>query len=308
MPAGAGVLGFGAVAVDDIIYVAGRLGGGKGAVRGRRTMHGGNVGTALAAVAQLGVGAAYVGPLGPDPAEVLAAQDLERWGVSLAHAPRDARARVVRSTILVDEQGERFIAFDDAALRGQSVTLTPEVLSGARVLLVDAYASWSLSAVHLARALGLAVVADIEFTLGGETDELTALADHLVLPYAWASAMTQQDEPGAILDALWSPERAAVVVTHGARGAYLRANGQPGTWHQPALAVEVVDTTGCGDCFHGAYAAGLALGQAADEAFRAATAAAALAATAEGGRGHLATQAEVEALLAAKGTPALKLL
>jgi sugar/nucleoside kinase (ribokinase family) len=46
--------------------------------------------------------------------------------------------------------------------------------------------------------------------------------------------------------------------------------------HHPAFAVEPADTTGCGDVFHGAYAASLARGDALDERIRVATAAAAL--------------------------------
>ena len=59
--------------------------------------------------------------------------------------------------------------------------------------------------------------------------------------------------------ALWSPRRTAVVVTCGAEGCwFLDADTLDRPQHQPAFAVHVVDTTGCGDVFHGAYAAGLA--------------------------------------------------
>ena len=68
--------------------------------------------------------------------------------------------------------------------------------------------------------------------------------------------------------------------------------------HQPAYRVEVVDTTGCGDVFHGAYAAGLAQGVGTAERVRLATATAALKATRHGGQAGIPSRAAVEAFLA----------
>ena len=54
--------------------------------------------------------------------------------------------------------------------------------------------------------------------------------------------------------------------------------------HQPAFKVKAVDTTGCGDVFHGAYASALARGLELEERIRIASAAAALKATQPGGQ------------------------
>ncbi|MEX8991573.1 PfkB family carbohydrate kinase, partial [Salmonella enterica] len=54
--------------------------------------------------------------------------------------------------------------------------------------------------------------------------------------------------------------------------------------HQPGFTVEVVDTTGAGDVFHGALAFGLASGYAIEEAVRFASGVAALKCTRPGGR------------------------
>jgi sugar/nucleoside kinase (ribokinase family) len=87
------------------------------------------------------------------------------------------------------------------------------------------------------------------------------------------------------------------VVTAGARGALARENGR--TLASPAFAVSVVDTTGAGDAFHGAFAWGLARGLGAAELLRVANAAAALACTAPGAQGALPDAGELGALLAA---------
>jgi sugar/nucleoside kinase (ribokinase family) len=85
-----------------------------------------------------------------------------------------------------------------------------------------------------------------------------------------------------------------VVVTCGSDGCwYLSGEAALRPLHQAAFAVEAVDTTGCGDVFHGAYAAALVDGLDVPAAVRFASAAAALKATARG----IPSRAEVEALL-----------
>jgi sugar/nucleoside kinase (ribokinase family) len=294
------VLGFGAVTVDDIVYVDRPLSAGKGKVTGRVADHGGNVATALVAVARLGGRAAFVGWLGTrdDPS----AGELEREGVDTSLAPRRADARAIRSVITVGPDGERFIAYDDEVPHGTSETLADGALARGRVLLIDAYAAHVRSVVARARALGLAVVADIEWTIGPATDELMALADHLVLPIGFARAHTGKCAAAAMLMEFWSEDRTAVVLTDGERGSYIRQRGDPVLWHVPAHRVTAVDTTGAGDCFHGAYAFALAEGKAPIDAAVYATAAAGISVTGHGGRraqpGHedcLAQMAEADA-------------
>ena len=66
----------------------------------------------------------------------------------------------------------------------------------------------------------------------------------------------------------------------------------------PAFAVDVVDTTGCGDVFHGAFTFGLARGWDVARNARFASAVAALKCRALGGRTGIPTVDEVAAFLA----------
>ncbi|PYE31081.1 MULTISPECIES: PfkB family carbohydrate kinase [unclassified Rhizobium] len=297
------VLGFGAVAIDDIVYVDRPLKAGKGKVVGRTRDFGGNVATALVAVAKLGGQAGFIGWLGSTPDEDPSASELERQGVDVSRAPRRADARAIRSVITVGPDGDRFIAYDDDVPHGTCHDLSDETLSEARVLLVDGYATHSERTVARARALGLSVVADIEWSIGTATDRLIALADHLVLPLAYAEAQTGETAPAAILRHLWTDDRAAVVLTDGDRGAFVRQAGDAGNWHVPAYAVRAVDTTGAGDCFHGAYALALARGQPPIDCVRYAAAAAAISVTGKGGRMALPDHPACTALMQAAGAP-----
>jgi sugar/nucleoside kinase (ribokinase family) len=138
------------------------------------------------------------------------------------------------------------------------------------------------------------VVADVEAEV--ESASLKQV-QHLVLPMAFARQLTGEMEPAAIVTALWNDRRATVVVTDGADGMWFRDAARAECQYQPSFEVPVVDTTGCGDVFHGAYAVALARGWDALERVRFAAAAGAICATGRGGRGHLPTQDEIVRLL-----------
>ena len=74
---------------------------------------------------------------------------------------------------------------------------------------------------------------------------------------------------------------------------------------QPAFVIEVLDTNGCGDVFHGAYAACLAQGMRASERIRFASATAAIKATHGGGQKGIPLRAAVEEFLESRSGEAL---
>ncbi|MES2433735.1 MAG: PfkB family carbohydrate kinase [Pseudomonadota bacterium] len=304
MPGPLQIIGFGALSIDDIVYVDRPLTAGKGRVIDRLTDHGGNVATALVAAATLGGGGAgFIGWLRDITPEDIAASELASHGVDISFAPRRPDARAIRSAITVGSDGERFIAYDDVVPHGTDDTLPDAVLAQAKVLLIDGYATHSPGVVARARRLGLAIVADIEWSLGAATETLLSLSDHLVLPYAFGQSQTGADDPSAILRALWAPGRAAVILTRGEHGSYVRQAGDSTLWHLPAHRVQAVDTTGAGDCFHGAYAYALAQGQSALDSAVFANAAAAISVSGHGGRKALPGLAACQARLAGAGAP-----
>ncbi|MHB8520168.1 MAG: PfkB family carbohydrate kinase [Limisphaerales bacterium] len=91
--------------------------------------------------------------------------------------------------------------------------------------------------------------------------------------------------------------RAVVIVTCGEKGCYSADASAPRARLWPTFKVKAVDTTGCGDVFHGAYAAALAQGMGLAERIRVASAAAALKATRPGGQAGIPTRAAVDKFL-----------
>lgn len=278
------LVGGGAVAVDQLLFVDGSLGDGKGRVLRTERRFGGNIATALVAAARTGVRCAFLGHL-PDASVEPGLVDLFlEEGIDLSQARFSVGTDPIRSTILVGRDGQRFIAFADDTEMGLPDDLDLDLVRSARVLLVDDYGpSAGVRAATAAREAGVAVVADFERATDPGAARLFGLTDHLVLPHDLALSWTSTSSPTEAVEALWSADRAAVVVTAGAEGCWYRQRDGDGVRHHPAPVVDVVDTTGCGDVFHGVYAASLATGDDVARCVAAATTAAAACATHPGG-------------------------
>lgn len=296
------ILGLGCTAVDDLLYVdAYPAADAKMEVRRRERQCGGLTATALVAAARLGARSAYAGTLGDDELSRFVIERLRQEGISLEHLLRRDDARPVHSMIVVDEARHTRNIFFDRRQAGQAQPDWPSeaVIRAARVLFVDHFGvEGMIRAARVALAAGGAVVADFEKDPGGSFAELVAITNHAVFSREFALKWTGRGQPGDAARGLWSPERQAVVVTCGAEGCWYVGPEHPDRpRHQPAFQVATADTTGCGDVFHGAYAAGVAEGLDLPGRVRLASAAAALKATRRGGQSGIPTRAAVEEFL-----------
>ncbi|MFO7697451.1 MAG: PfkB family carbohydrate kinase [Anaerolineae bacterium] len=294
------VLGFGAIALDDLLYLE-RFPDAdtKVPIMDSVRQGGGLTATALVAVARLGGRAAYAGVLGDDSFSREAIEGLESEGVDCSHVLRQEGAGPVRAIVLIDKTtGYRTILYDARHLTTRDPeTLSDDLLAQARVLFLDQRIA-SSGAVMAARAhaLGIPVVADVERLTDPGVHEMMDLTDHLIVGQALAALLTGETDPERAAEALWRESRTAAVVTAGGRGSWYRTADAP-VRHQPIFPVTVVDTTGCGDVFHGAYALQLARGASIPDCVRYAAAAAALKATCPGGRTGIPTHERVTELL-----------
>lgn len=299
------VLGLGAVAVDEFLYVDGYPAADqKVRVQERRRQCGGQTGTALVAAARLGARCGYAGVLGEDALSAEVAAGFQQEGIDLAACVRRADARPAQSTIVVDRVAHTRTIFSsvEGLLGADPERPEAEVLRATAVLLVDHHGlAGTLRAVEIVQEAGRAVVADFERDPGPPLDVLVERVDHLVISERFARQWTAATEPAAAAAQLWSPRRKAVVVTAGAAGCWYCTGPGEQAIHFPAFAVAAQDTTGCGDVFHGAYAAALAEGQAVAHCVTWASAAAALKAQRLGGQAGIPDRQQVEEFLAAFG-------
>ena len=304
------VLGFGAVAVDDLLFLDGfPLPDSKVRIVKRERHAGGLTGTALVAARRMGARCAYAGILGSDELSRFILDGLVAEGVSVDLVLREPGAGPFHSTILIDTREKtRTILSDPSGVAALDPGQLPEdAILSSRLLFVDHVGLEAMTrAALVARKAGIPVVADLEKRRGPLFDALLAIVDHPIVPWDLAVELTGAADGPAAARGMWSlpvdPRtggRSAVVVTRGVEGSWCVGAERPGSvFHQPAFRVETVDTTGCGDVFHGACAAALCEGMPLAERVRFAAAVAALKATKVGGQKGIPTRGEAERFLA----------
>ena len=110
--------------------------------------------------------------------------------------------------------------------------------------------------VTLARQAGVPVVLDADvLALEGDISEVLRRTDVLIASLAFAGSFAETEDPNRAIDRLLDYGPSVVLVTLGEQGCRGQAEGQ--RFDCPAFPVEVVDTTGAGDVFHGAYIYGM---------------------------------------------------
>lgn len=295
------ILGVGLSIVDNLILVP-EFPGGEGHLDclDYLSQGGGMVGTALCAAARLGAAAEIWCRVGDDPEGQRILRDLAAEGIDISQCRIEPGARSGVCTVLVKAAtGERTFIYRRAT-HGSEATPLPDLrrIDQAAVLLVDGH--WreaALAALRRARACGVPVVADFTHRVPNP-QELLRWVDMPVLPAYAAGVITGGDSPAAAVRLLAERGARLAVVTLGDRGSVYWWEGA--VHHCPAFPTAVIDTTGAGDCFHGALCVAIAEGMNMHRALRFASAAAALNCRRLGGRGALPTRAEVFALLGAE--------
>jgi len=297
------ILGIGTAAVDDLLHVdhyppADR----KCPVVKKSRQLGGLVATALAAAARLGARCAYAGLLGEDELSAAAREGFEAMRVDCRHLATRAGAGPIHSVIIVDDSTQtRNIFFDLAPVQPLSEgAVTRDLIASAKVLFIDQLGMVAkIAAARHARELKVPVVADMEWPEMARTDELMALVGHMIVSQHFASEVAGEQDPVRAAEKLHAQaRRACTAVTCGDQGCYyLTGDALNRVRHQPAFPVKCVETTGCGDVFHGAYAAALAAGHDVATCVRQASAAAAVYASRPSGWEHLPTAGDVARLL-----------
>ena len=255
---------------------------------------GGTAANAAMTAAALGARTAFAGYLGDDIYGDQHLAEFHAAGVDTQLVVHGAAATPI-SAIFVKPDGARSIVNykgDTNRLTGDDLlfaTVSPKVVlfDGHQPALALAVAAW-------ARAHGILTILDADTVNEGNLD-LVRRCDIVAASEHFAQAFTGAPTPAAGIASL-AEIAPAVVVTLGERGLMWQREGETGAL--PAFAVDVVDTTGAGDTFHGALAAGAARGMAWPDLLRFASAAGALCCTKHGARLGIPTAAEVAALLA----------
>ena len=260
---------------------------------------GGPTATGVVAVARLGGRAAIWGRVGDDEFGHQCINEFQHEGVDVAHL-EIAPDRTTQFAFCVAEEGSGFRSIFWKP--GNMGKLDPEALDtdallDCKCLLIGAHHSAAaVRAARIAGAAGIPVVLDLERP-GPDDQALLEVANFPIVPLDYVVGHTGMDDPVAAGLELHRELGKLLIVTLGAQGAVAFEGGEL-VHGQPAFPVErVVDTTGAGDVYHGAFAYGFALGHGLQENMRFAAAVAALKCRALGGRTGIPARAEVDQLL-----------
>jgi sugar/nucleoside kinase (ribokinase family) len=178
--------------------------------------------------------------------------------------------------------------------------LPQAAIASARILHVNGR-HWEacLAAVRIAREAGVQVSFD-----GGagryrqELDQLVPLADICIVARDFAEKYTRETDLDKAAESLLRSGPGLVVITGGTQGSWIHSRAGH-SFHQPAyLFPTVVDTTGCGDSYHGAFLFALLKDMELERAASFASAVGAINTQQLGGRSGLPTYRQVEAFLA----------
>jgi len=263
---------------------------------------GGNIATALVAVARLGGAAAYHTVIAEDQNTKWILSNFKREKVNTEHLIIKKGNNPLAFILINRSTGSRTILYSKRNVPTfQPEELREDLIQHAKVLLIDFYfPEASLAASRIASSLHIPVVVDAEKP-SPFAEQILMNCSHVIASRGFAKQYTGLDnntEDNELLQAfslrLKSP---FVCITLGERGALAVDRVTNTIFRQEAFKVDTVDSTGAGDVFHGAFAYFISIELTLEEAIEYAAAAAACKCRHIGGRIGIPTAAELDQFL-----------
>ena len=282
------IAGAGVCCLDHIFIAPQVAWGGTARVEEYRVQGGGLVGTALVACARLGASCFLFSFLSHDEVGAQVASELAAEGIKLEGVAGIPQGTSPFSFIHVNSRsGERTIFHRPAMGLERAVLPDLSRLAECDVLLVDDYyPDLALAAARTARRSGIPVVADLTVSLS-KCPDLFREISVLIAPRAFAAQIGHAADYSGALQAIHRLGPETAMITLGREGYVYSSPEERGKGK--AFKVEVADTTGAGDAFHGAFAYGLARRWELQRCAEFAAAVAAIKCTKPGGRTGLPT-------------------
>ena len=262
-----------------------------------RVEGGGMAATALCTASRLGSPTRLFSRIGDDINGHLIADGLASFGVDTTGLVTVKETNSFVSIIIVNERtGEKqFYSDKHQPVFREHIDLDRSSLEGTDVLLVDGF--WmeaALSGARWAMKRGIPVVGDFKSRYEG-LDELLKYISYPIVPEFFARELTGYDSLPDVVKGLAYLCPGVPVITCGSRGGAYRHGNE--VRYYPAFPVEIVDTTGAGDAFHGAFCHFLAEGKSLDKCLELASAVGAINCRALGGRAGIPTAVELSDFL-----------
>ena len=221
-----------------------------------KTAGGGPVATGLVAASKLGEDTAYIGVLSDDNGGDFLKKDFVKFGVDTSLVKIQSGYRSFASVLwLCGDTATRTCVFDKGDLPPLELSETQiQAVKEAELLMVDGNEmEAAVKAATVARENGTKVLYDCGGLYEG-VERLLALTDIMIPSFEFAVKHTKTEtveDAAKKLYSLYNPE--VLVITMGSKGGVM-FDGKEFTYY-PVFKVEVADSNGSGDVFHGAFAA-----------------------------------------------------
>jgi sugar/nucleoside kinase (ribokinase family) len=259
---------------------------------------GGNAATAIVTASRQGVSAGIMGTVGDDPNGRAQRVDFERHGVDVSHLLVRPGMSTPYCVCLSDEetQGRSFLGAQNPYFPLTVEELDMDYLLRAGYLLLDGHSPAAKKAARAMLDKGGEVMFDASSYSKEQEEMLSCASIYITSEFYWKTRYGGADIFECCRD-MRKQGPHTVIFTLGREGcAGVGPDGREFRLKAPEVP-KVVDTTGCGDTFHGAYIAGMERGLDAEGCARWAGASAAIKCQAIGGRAAQPTAEMVEEFL-----------
>ena len=289
-------VGLGIIVLDHLITVKNYpVVNSKNVIKSHQRQGGGPVPTALAVLGQFGKDTALVAKLDENIESRFLVHELDSFNIDTDYIVR-AAIDTPEAFVIIDENGDRTVLLNRtsaADLRPKEIPV--ELVAQSKILHLDGQETdAAIMAAKVARENNVLVSIDI----GSNRhipDELLELVDIAIVSERFADAQLVENNPLKSAEKLLTFGSQIAGVTCGRRGSYFATSAT--SFFQPALPVDVVDSTGAGDVFHGASLFGILQGYTETGTVLFASAAAALACTKIGGKLAIPTIDDIKSLI-----------
>lgn len=258
---------------------------------------GGQVATAMVALARWGVKTKYIGKVGSDELGVFSLDSIRQEGVNVSSVTIEPGTTNQFAIILVDGiSGERTILWDrDEKLMYRPGELKREEVCSGKILHLDGHdIEAALQSARWAKEEKIPTVIDID-KVEPLTGELIKEIDFVITSSRFPSLYTGISNPEKALFELQKHTKGFLCATLGDQGAMALVDGE--LIYSRGFSIKAVDTTGAGDVFHAGFIYGLLQNWEVEEILRFANAVGALKCRDLGGRKGIPSLDEVKAFL-----------
>ncbi|MEI6158102.1 MAG: PfkB family carbohydrate kinase, partial [Atribacterota bacterium] len=256
---------------------------------------GGEAPTALVTLARLGMKTSFIGKIGDDEPGSFILSGLAEEGVDTSHmVVEKGVSSIIAFCIIEKGSGKRTIVWYKELKPLEQYDFDPEFLCSGKILHLDHHEPESATiAASLFKSTGRPIVLDID-SYDYRMEQLLSLVDVAIGSENFARCFNPNHYEEAV-QKIHHMGPKIVVLTLGEKGCLCYDGVE--SFIEPGFSVDVVDTTGCGDVFHGAFIYGLLQKWDLRTTARFSNAMAALKCTKLGGRTGIPNRQQVETFL-----------